>query len=121
LRVLTKPLHLLTDKNRLQHKEKQSLVPAGHYWPVSDQEEFEGRIAVPIDELIEVRYHSDFGRLQGCCGPSGTFGPNRVCRCGREIGTERSDCIWPHAVYLDPNNVEGVAPESAGETIASAE
>jgi hypothetical protein len=105
----------------LKRKEKESLVPAGYYWPVDGEKEFEGLLAVPIDELIEVAYHSDFRRLQGCCGPSGTFGPNRVCRCGREIGTERQDCIWPYAVYLDPTLVEGVAPETESDTGASAE
>lgn len=122
LRPVTKPLQLLTDINKLNRKEKQSLVPPGRYWPVETEQEFEGLIAVSTDDITDVvGLHSDFRRLQGCCGPNGTFGANRVCLCGREIGTERSDCIWPYAVYLDPTKVVGVAPEAESETTASAE
>lgn len=86
-------------------------MPASHYWQVAEAENFAGQFAVPLDELTGVGYHTDRGRLMGCCGPSGTGGPNRLCVCGREVGTERSDCIWPHAVYLDPARVLAAPPE----------
>lgn len=73
-----------------------------------------------MDDLTDVvGYHADTERLLGCCGPSGNAGPNRVCQCGREVGTERSDCIWPSAVYLDPNKVEGVAPQTESDATVS--
>jgi hypothetical protein len=110
LASLTQPLQVLTDPAKLSQKECTSLVPSGHYWLVTEDHDFAGQLAVPLDALVSVGYHADRARLLGCCGPSGTGGLNRVCGCGREVGTERSDCIWPHAAYLDPARVEGIAP-----------
>jgi hypothetical protein len=98
--LLTTPLTLLTDLTQLSIKDKTSFVPEGHYWLVSAEQDFAGQIAVPLASIVEPHYHSERERLSGCCGPSGTGGMNRVCACGQEIGTERSDCIWPYAVYL---------------------
>jgi len=41
-----------------------------------------------------------------------TRGRNRLCGCGYEVGTERSDCILPQAVYLDPLQVLAVSPDA---------
>lgn len=112
--VLTRPLALLTDASTLSREEGTSLLPAGHFWKVAAGEEFVDEFAVPLDGLIGVGYHPDRQRLIGCCGPSGTHGRNRVCVCGREVGTERSDCIWPHAVYLDASEVLVVSQDSDG-------
>ena len=50
----------------------------------------------------DVDYVEDAQRLSGCCGPSGTDGPNSVCSCGAEIGTESSDCwTWHMFVPLE--------------------
>ena len=38
------------------------------------------------------------GRRNGCCGLDGMDGPNRICRCGAEIGTEQSDC-WTWHIF----------------------
>jgi hypothetical protein len=40
-----------------------------------------------------------------------TRGRNRLCGCGYEVGTERSDCIWPQAVFLDPLQVLAVSSD----------
>jgi hypothetical protein len=109
---LTRPLCLLSDVSALSKTEGQSLLPEGHFWLVGEGHDFAGQFAVPLADVIGVRYHTDRNRLIGCCGPSGSEGPNRVCGCGCEIGTERSDCIWPHAVYLDPVRVLAVSPDA---------
>lgn len=92
------------------------LVPEGTYWIVTRghlptwfdgrQIDFMGCYAVHPEALVGVGKHPDRKRWNGCCGPSGTGGHNRVCHCGREIGTERSDCMWPIAIYLDPQTVK---------------
>jgi hypothetical protein len=88
-------------------------VPEGHYWQVSEGQDFAGLFAVALVDLLDVRYHTDRRRLIGCCGPSGLHGLNQVCSCGCEIGTERSDCIWPHAIYLEPSRVLAVVPDAS--------
>jgi hypothetical protein len=108
--ALTRPLALLADAAALSLEEDTSLVPEGHYWPVVESQDFGGQFAVALTDLLGVGYHSDDRRLLGCCGPSGAFGPNRVCTSGHEVGTERADCVWSNAVYLDPSLVVGVAP-----------
>ena len=107
---LTRPLVLLTDVADLSDKAGTPRVPAGRYWPVGPGLDFAGQFAVSLADVIPVFYVPDRRRLSGCCGPSGDAGPNRLCACGREIGTEQSDCIYPHAVYLDPARCAPVAP-----------
>ncbi len=47
---------------------------------------------------------ADTRRMSGCCGPSGIDGPNRVCACGVDVGTESSDCwTWHMFVPLAEN------------------
>lgn len=57
-------------------------------------------------------------RRQGCCGPSGSQGPNLACAgCGREVAVETADCgtpqqvaFTPDAVVLDPVIPDAVVP-----------
>ncbi|MCD0452182.1 hypothetical protein LO762_23745 [Actinocorallia sp. API 0066] len=42
---------------------------------------------------------------QGCCGPSGTQGPNQACPCGSPLATLTADCQGPHELHLDPTRV----------------
>jgi hypothetical protein len=120
--ALTGPLRRLDDDTALAGKELVPLVPSSTYWPVaaghlpsSDQGvpvDFTGCYAVRPDDLVGVGNHPDRGRWIGCCGPSGIGGRNRTCGCGRAVGTERSDCMWPVAVYLDPAAVRVAEVES---------
>jgi hypothetical protein len=64
-------------------------------------------VIVNIADLVSIRRHPDFRRLNGCCGLDGCDGPNLVCTNGHEIGTEKSDCWTPHAAVL-LENVVGV-------------
>jgi hypothetical protein len=112
---LTNPLRRLDDSAVLADKELVPLVPEGTYWPVTAGHlptssqgvpvDFTGCYAVRPDALVGVGKHPARERWLGCCGPSGTGGPNRICSCGRAVGTERSDCMWPVSVYLDPQAV----------------
>ena len=109
--ALTGPLRRLDDLAALSGQELAPLVPAGTYWLVVADDlptshhgipvDFTGCYAVRPEDLVGVGNHPDRGRWLGCCGPSGTGGPNRVCGCGLPVGTERSDCMWPVAVYLE--------------------
>ena len=67
------------------------------YWTGS-----EGCFLVNLDDLVDVSYHPDTRRHNGCCGRDGCDGPNRICRNGHEVGTERSDCWMAHAMVLIP-------------------
>lgn len=118
--ALTTVVGRLDDPAALGSVKLQPLVPEGMYWRVSPGHLPTSRDGVPVDftgcyairpnVLAGVGEHLDPARWSGCCGPSGAGGPNRICRCGRAVGTERSDCMWPAAVYLDPRAVHPVEP-----------
>jgi hypothetical protein len=125
--VLTAPLRRLDDVAALCEKELAPLVPEGHYWPVAAGHpraeyafqnapvlvtDFTGHFALRPDALLGVGRHPDPARWAGCCGPSGLGGPNRICTCGRELGTERADCLYAVAVYLDPQAVRAVEADA---------
>ncbi|GAB3117023.1 hypothetical protein GCM10027160_26910 [Streptomyces calidiresistens] len=66
---------------------------------------------VPVDRAVgivlspaDVRHTSPSPirvRRSGCCGPSGSDGPNLVCAgCGTEIATEAADCWTAQEVIL---------------------
>lgn len=65
-----------------------------------------GHFATHLEDAKHLGYVRDGRRLSGCCGPSGTDGPNRICACGAEVATEKADCWMPHAVVFDPEKVE---------------
>jgi hypothetical protein len=64
-----------------------------------------GTLLVHLADAVFVRHVTDALRMSGCCGPSGTDGPNRLCTCDAEIGTEQSDCWTPHVLRLEPGAV----------------
>ncbi len=117
---LTTWVRRLDDAAALGTRKLEPLAPEGMYWPVPPGHlpttrdgvpvDFTGWYALRPDALAGVGEHPDPARWSGCCGPSGAGGPNRTCRCGRAVGTERADCMWPVAVYLDPRAVHLVEP-----------
>jgi hypothetical protein len=128
---MTPPLQRLDDAAALCNEELTPLVPEGRYWQVTSEHlpsslngqpvDFTECFAVRQDALLGVGNHPEKLRWIGCCGASGTHGPNRICACGQEVGTERSDCMWPVAVYLDPQTVRPVKvePESISESAST--
>ncbi|MFI5300068.1 MAG: hypothetical protein ACHREM_18430 [Polyangiales bacterium] len=97
---LTDALTRLVDTSKLSEGDGSPHVPAG-YFVESDGSYFTrsaGAILVNIAGAKNTSPHPDVRRSQGCCGPDGGFGPNIVCACGAEVGTEYSDCWMAHAL-----------------------
>ncbi len=96
------------------HPVGQPDLPSGTFI-VSSGDSFPARqIVANLTDLVNTGRHPNPRRLNGCCGLDGCDGRNRVCREGHEVGTERSDCWWAHAVHFDPGAVRmGAGPLSA--------
>lgn len=60
----------------------------------------------PADLLPKVRMTKRRKRLGGCCGESGSNGPNQRCGCGAEVGTLRADCWTPYVFIPEPGATE---------------
>jgi hypothetical protein len=60
----------------------------------------------PADVGDKVRMTKRRERLGGCCGESGTKGPNQNCGCGAQVGTLRADCWTPHVFIPNPDATE---------------
>jgi len=66
----------------------------------------EGRYIINLADAKNMHAHTNIKRLNGCCGMDGCDGPNRLCACGAEVATEKSDCWMPHALIFEPEAVE---------------
>ena len=100
--ALTRPLAPLPPDQSICYEDGQPAVPPG-YFAVSSDEYWTGSEGCPVVNLADLAgtaYHPDTRRRSGCCGPSGTEGPNLVCGRGHEVGAERSDCWMSHAAVL---------------------
>jgi hypothetical protein len=105
-RDLTTPLEEAL-ATQLFTKDGDPHVPTG-YFAVSDGDYYTGTEGQRLVNLADMRSwyrHTDLRRLNGCCGLDGCDGPNRLCDCGAEIGTERSDCWHAHCIALLPEAV----------------
>ncbi len=60
--------------------------------------------APALEPFVEGRNH------QGCCGPTGTHGPNLTCPCGSRLATLAADCLGPCELRLDPVRVHAWNP-----------
>ena len=56
-----------------------------------------------LDDILDIvgKIKNDI-LWQGCCGPSGDYGPNRNCTCSEPVGSERNDCWTPKVFVPDP-------------------
>ena len=107
--VLTPPLR--RHRGPLGYEDGEDFVPRGTVG-LTDGELLGAGLehyATHLEDAKLLGYVTDRLRLSGCCGPSGCDGKNRVCTCGAEIATEKSDCWMPHGVVFDPEKVELVA------------
>jgi hypothetical protein len=101
---ITKPLAKVNDDFVVEYEDAQDVAPKGQYLIADDS--FAPRltdcVVVNIDDVIGAKYHKDKKRKQGCCGYSDSEGPNLVCKCDVEIGSEMSDCWVPRMTYFSP-------------------
>lgn len=84
-------------------KDQEPLLEEGTF-VLAEEVKMDGlkhaKYLVSTDALFTLD-HKDSTRHSGCCGPSGTFGPNQVCpKCASEIGSLHADCIGPHFVSI---------------------
>lgn len=101
-------------------KDRQPITEAGtafkSYEPMvrsfSDEPapfEFVPQVWINPDDLTDaVRLTKKHRRLSGCCGISGSNGPNQLCVCGAEIGTLRTDCSTPLVFVAEPDATEWI-------------
>lgn len=69
--------------------------------------EFSPQVWMRLDDLLDsVVLTTNRSRLNGCCGLDGCDGPNRVCSCGAEVGTDISDCWTPRMFIPQPEGTE---------------
>jgi hypothetical protein len=62
-------------------------------------------IVVHPDDAPQLQPFIQGTNHQGCCGPTGTGGPNLACACGSRLATLAADCIGPCELHLDPVRV----------------
>lgn len=100
-------------RNDDRYEEEVHPVPRGHVLVMANEVLRERQQAVPgwnpegypenwmnlNDILKEVTLTNIPSRLNGCCGLDGCDGPNRICGCGTEVGTESSDC-WTWHMFV---------------------
>jgi hypothetical protein len=99
---LSRKLRFASQASETCEEKETPYVKAGYYL-ISDGRYFPGTEDDPIINLEDSRntqHHADKARLTGCCGPSGTKGPNVVCSNGHEVATESSDCWSAHALIF---------------------
>lgn len=106
--TLSSLVRLLGEGVHLRAIDGQPALNPGQY-AVSEGEalgDSVGCFVLNIGDVVGTKRHSNRGRLNGCCGLDGLDGPNILCECGAEIGTEKSDCWMPHCLLLDPAAVD---------------
>ena len=104
---LSNSLTELSDLNLLNEEDKMDFLPIGYIFK-SDGEFFSGtknKLIINLKDLLNSTNHSDFRRLNGCCGLDGMDGINTVCNNGHEIATVKEDCWMPHCAIIEPNHV----------------
>ena len=114
--VLTTPLQELADSSLFSTECQVEYLPRCFYAVSAGQTEMDiprGHYVINIEDYLTVRMHRDSRRSIGCCGPSGSHGPNLLCPRGHVVGTLCADCYMPHYIHLLPDSV--IADESDPE------
>ena len=112
--TLTKPLKQLPEEFAAEYEDAQDVVSVGEFIVADDSfaTRLSGCFVTNIDDVIAPSYHPDKSRLEGCCGYSDSEGPNLICHCGVEIGSEMSDCWVPRMTYFSATATELVDDSS---------
>ena len=84
-----------------------NMIPRGHYWLAHSiaPESMNGQYVIHLEDRMNLSYHPDPLRHQGCCGRSSFGRPNQICLCGAEIATEISDCWTSYFAYFQADAV----------------
>lgn len=106
--AISQSLIELKDLSRLVKVEGEDYVPKGYFHIESQMHlgKTKDYFMINIKDLTNSKNHSNYGRLNGCCGLDGHDGMNKTCINDHEIGTECSDCWTLHYIELDPDLVE---------------
>ncbi|GLX37641.1 hypothetical protein Sros01_37140 [Streptomyces roseochromogenus] len=70
-------------------------------------------VLVHPDEADGLQPLPDRENSNGCCGPTGSEGPNRACPCGAPVATLAADCFGPYELHLDPVRTYAFRSETA--------
>ena len=102
-RPVTRPLRLAPTDTKVSEREKEHALPEGiallpplglsliqHY-------NLDHGVIVNVNELLNTSCPDG---AFGCCGYSGSSGPNLLCKYNHVIGTRIDDCIDPHFAHL---------------------
>lgn len=95
-------------KEEILYDDEQDLIPIGKFvlnegiWNFDD---LEITYLINADSIV-LKNHYNSVKMQGCCGPSGMDGLNKLCpNCSQEIGVLVSDCYTPRFIGIDKNKV----------------
>lgn len=81
-------------------------LPAGLFFRVETDDVWHGaRLGSVVVHRGDLRNTRPSGERSGCCGPTGTDGPNLSCAHGHVVGTEVADCWTPRFVFFAPGAV----------------
>lgn len=81
-------------------------VPAGLFFRVATDDVWNGaKLGSVVVHRGDLRNAIPSGDRTGCCGPTGTDGPNLSCAHGHVVGTEVADCWTPRFVFFEPGAV----------------
>jgi hypothetical protein len=101
------PLEELKDEGLLCLEDGKPLLPRGKFfhWPKDAGHVSADHYEFNVDDLTNVKDHTEPGRWNGCCGPDGLDGPNQLCLNGHEVGAKCADCWMPHSFSIPPELV----------------
>ncbi len=87
--------------------DETNIIPAGLFWIASDlPENINGKVLIHLKDQVHLKDHPNPIRSSGCCGKSGSDGPNRICRCLRAVATEVSDCWTSYYLAFEPGKTK---------------
>jgi hypothetical protein len=86
-------------------------IPAGVFFRAQAADVWDGatRGSVVIHRGDQ-RNMTPCGVRIGCCGTTGSDGPNLACAAGHVVATEVADCCTPHFVFFTPDAIVLRAP-----------
>jgi hypothetical protein len=119
--ALSNTLQSLDNARLLNSEDGADFVPMGfayfEVWP--ERSDVPGHWCINLQDAAGMSNTADASKLFGCCGPSGSDGPNQVCdKCGEHVAIMRRDCWLPHhLVFVEGKTRKRMSfAESSGMT-----